>query len=318
MIFKHIKISGIVLLCCLPLLLWGLKINNDNIMLLSKGNYFFEKTRNSPNVSSIVLKFDNKKTISINKKNELWRIKEADDYYASFAKINSLVLLIRNTIIHRADAIRKNDELHKKNKKIVIQSIDDDGNIVDEATIFEKEQNNKNHYASLNNDNFLYQIKGNFDISSNPMDWVQMPILKIANKEIQEIKCDKFSVYRQYAEDRFIDNKTHNGVNHIDSFINALWYLSGNNVIHSVNFKQKNYLKLRKYEVKLFNGIIYEITFYQNKEDSKKYVVNVELKKNLLMSKEGAKWLEENSVLYRGWFFEISSDIGEILATFSV
>ena len=55
MIFRHIKISSIVLLCCLPLLFLGIKINNDKIMLLSKGNYFFEKTRNSSNVSSIIL-----------------------------------------------------------------------------------------------------------------------------------------------------------------------------------------------------------------------------------------------------------------------
>ena len=318
MIFKHIKISGIVLLCCLPLLFWGLKVNNDKIMLLSKGNYFFEKTRNSPNISSIILKFSNGKTISINKKNELWRIKEADDYYASFAKINSLVLLIRNTIIYRADAIRKNDKLLENNKQVTIQSVDEKGNIVDEAIIFEKQPNNKNHYATLNNDNFLYQVNGNFDISSNPMEWVQMPILKIANKEIKEIRCDKFSVYRQLTDDRFVDKETNNSVNHIDSFINSLWYLSSNKVFHSVNFRQDLYKKLRQYKIELFNGIIYSVVFYQNNENKDKYVVNIELEKNLLMSKDGIKWLEENSMLYRGWFFEISPDIGEILATFSI
>ena len=226
--------------------------------------------------------------------------------------------MIRNTIIHRADAIRKNDKILKSNKKIIIQSIDDKGNIIDETNIFEKQPNNKNHYATLNNDGFLYQINGNFNISSNPMEWVQMPILKIANKEIKEIRCDKFSVSRRLKDDRFIDKKTNNSVSHIDSFINSLWYLSSNRVFHSVNFRQDLYNKLRQYKIELFNGIIYSIIFYQHKEDRNKYVINIELERDLLMSKEGIKWLEENSVLYRGWFFEISPDIGEILATFSV
>ncbi|MBR5599335.1 MAG: hypothetical protein IKW39_04765 [Alphaproteobacteria bacterium] len=314
MIFKHTKIISLLLLLTLPLLFLGIKLNNNRVMLLSKGSYFFDKTRNSSDVSMIVIKFDDNKSITISKKNDLWHIKEADDYYVSFAKINTLVSLIRNTIIFRADPIKKSNPL-LKNKGITIQSFNNNMEIIDEAFIFEKHNNNKNHYALLNGDNFLYQINGEFNISSNPMEWVQMPILKISNKEIQAIRCDKFNVYRKNERDAFISSETQGNINHIDSFINNLWYLVSNKIYHFVNFKSNEYKKVRQYEVELFNGIIYKIIFY--KKDAS-YVVNVTIDKKLIMSKDAANWLEENSVLYHGWFFEIDSDKGDILANFSV
>ena len=316
MIFNHIKVGCLILLFSLPFMMYGLKLNADRVMLLSKGSYFFEKTRNSADIVSIVLKFDNNKNITINKQNELWHIKEADDYFVSFAKINTLVSLIRNTIIYRADAIKKSDTtLIENTKKIAIQSLDKNGKVIDEAFVFEKLPNNKNHYALLNNDNFLYQINGDFNISSNPMEWIQMPILKITNKEIKEIKCDKFMVNREFADSVFVDIKTDKIVNNVDSFINALWYLSAKNVFHLVNFNPNEYEKLRHYEIKLYNGIIYNTIFYRKNNS---YVVKVELNRDLIMSNDGAKWLKENGVLYNDWFFEIPEDRGELLATFSI
>ena len=41
---KHLKIGCVVLLFCLPLLFWGISLNNTKIHNLSKGNFFFDKT----------------------------------------------------------------------------------------------------------------------------------------------------------------------------------------------------------------------------------------------------------------------------------
>ena len=54
---KHIKIGLFLLLFTIPLMLFGIHLNNGRIHALSRGNYFFDITRNHPQISSINLKF---------------------------------------------------------------------------------------------------------------------------------------------------------------------------------------------------------------------------------------------------------------------
>lgn len=312
---KHIKIGLFLLLFTVPLMLYGIHLNNGRIHALSRGNYFFDITRNHPQISSINLKFADGKTISINRKEDLWFVKEADDYFVSFKKINTLVTLIRNTIIYRADALEKNALPFLEKDSLVIESVDNTGKVIEKAVIAPKKEKNKHHYAMLNNDNFLYQISGNFDISSNVLDWLQMPILKINKKEIREIKSDKFYVSRRFDGENFLEKDTNKHTPHIDSFINQLWYLSAMDVKHSVNFKFDNYKKTSTFDILLFNGIIYHLTFYSNENE---YWLNVRLDRDKLMSEVGINILEENSMLFKGWYFKLPSDKGDIISNFSI
>ena len=312
---KHIKIGLFILIFTLPLMILGIHFNNGRIHALSRGNYFFNLTRNHPQISSIKLSFADGKTININRKEDLWYIKEADDYFVSFLKINTLVTLIRNTIIYRADVLDKNNVPLLEKDCLIIESIDNYGNVVEKAVIAPKKEKNKHHYALLNNDNFIYQISGDFNISSNVMDWLQMPILKINKKEIKEIQSDKFHVYRKFKYDNFLDKNTGKYVSHIDSFINQLWYLSAVDVKHSVNFKFNNYNHKSTFKILLFNGILYLLTFYNNGDD---YWLNVKLDRDLFMSESGINWLDENSVLFDGWYFKLPTDRGDILSNYSI
>lgn len=312
---KHLKFAGIILFFSVLFMGFGIHLNSNRVLRLAKGNYFFEQTRNSSIISQIVISFPNNNTVSVVKKGDLWHIKEADDYFASFLKINSLVSLIRSTIIFRADTIKNNVLPFKKEECIKISSIDNKGNIVDEAFIAPKMKENKHHYALLNGEKFLYQISGNYNITSNAMDWVQMPILKITEKEIKEIKCDKFHLYRRYSEDVFINVNSEKVVDYVDSFINSLWYLSSDKIYHSVNFDMNSYKRVKDFQISLFNGIIYNISFYEKNEE---YVVNIKLDNDFLMSNEGINWLKENSILYDGWYFKIPKERGKVLVNYSI
>ena len=80
MLLKHIKSALILLLCVVPLFVYGVYLNGTRVHLLSRGNYFFDLTRNRADVSSIQLIFPNKSSIQIEKVDDFWRIKEADGY----------------------------------------------------------------------------------------------------------------------------------------------------------------------------------------------------------------------------------------------
>ena len=181
--------------------------------------------------------------------------------------------------------------------------------------IAKKSDKNKYHYALLNNDGFLYQVNGNFDITPNVIDWLQMPILKIAQDEYKIIKSNKFHVFKSYKGDDFKDVKTGSVSPYIINFINNLWYLSAIDIKHSVNFNTNEYKKINSYEISLFNGIIYYISIYNKNNE---YWLSIRLNKGKLLSKDGITQIEENDALYKGWYFRISPEKGEIISNFSI
>lgn len=314
---KHLKVSFFILLLALPLFVCGIYLNNSRIHALSKGNYFFEATRDHPHIASIIIKFNNNKTITLKRQNQLWRALEADGYLVSFAKINTLISLIRNTIIYRTDKLKKDEIPFDKKNSITIQSVDNSGNIVESAIIALKNKNNKHHYALLNNDGFLYQISENYNLNPNVLDWLQSPILKIHEKEIKEIKNDKFYVSRRFKNDIFTSNIDDNdNIFLLPNLIDHLWFLSAIDVKHSTNFKLNDYKKVKFYEILLFNGIIYKLSLYLS--NTNEYWLHVKLDKNTLMSKDGIKWLDENNILYDGWFFKIPKEKGILLSRFEI
>ncbi len=311
---KHLKIGILILLILIPLFIYGIYLNNSRIHALSKGNYFFETTREHPYISTIVINFPNNKNITLKKHEQLWRAAEADDYLVSFAKINTLIHLIRDTIIYRTDKLKNNNLPFDMKNSIIIQSINENGEIIDNATIALKGKKNKHHYALLNNDGFLYQISENYNLNSNVIDWLQMPLLKIRENEIKEIKTDNFHISRKFKDDVFV-SITDNNVPLVSNFVEYIWFLSAIDVKHSANFKLNEFKKVKFYEIFLFNGIIYKLSIYTN--DVGDYWLHIKLDKNKLMSNEGRKWLDENNILFDGWFFKIPREKGNLISKFN-
>ncbi len=310
---KHIKAAGVLLCLTLSLLTWGIIQNGKQVHSLSRGSYFFSKTRDHAHIAQIAITFPDSSVISIEKKDDLWRIKEADDYYAAFSKVNALVELIRNTTIYRADKLQGDDSNTFFDDAIKIKSMDDNGDIIDSAVIAPRRENNKYHYAIRGNDHMLYQLSGNFVLSSNRMDWVQMPLLTFNNKQIRRIKTDTFEVYRRFPAENFKSVKTGGETPHIKGLIDSLWYLSAEDVCHAVNFKTESYKKIKNYEITLFGGAIYLLDIYNSGDD---YWLSIRLNKAKLLSDDTAKKLIENSILYDGWFFQIDKDKGAIISGF--
>lgn len=310
---KHIKFAIIFLLLTLPLFFWGIIEYNKKVFNLSRGNYFFEETRNSANISHIILSFSNGKKISFSKFDKLWRVKEADDYYVDFSKINLLIDLIRNTVIYRTDAIKENEDISLFSDYIQIITYDNNKNIVDNAKIAIRMKNNKYHYAILNNNNFLYQLSTKIDLSSNVIDWVQMPFLKLSIYDIKKIEDNTFTVSRRFKNTEFKDEKNGEEKLQIYQLLYELTALSAENIYHATHFNRESYKPIRTYSVTTFDGIIYKISLYGNNKD---YFINVNLDNEKITSGEASLKISENALLYDGWFFKIDNNVGSILDKF--
>lgn len=310
---KHLKIIGLFLCISIPLMFFAFNRSALNMHAISRGNYFFENTRQNNDVKSIVLRFANGQVLTFVQKANFWHIKEVDDYYASFAKVNTFVKLIRDAMIYRADLLN-NAELEKyRNDGLAILIKDSNDLPIDEAFIVSKNDNNKLHYATLNHDNFLYQITQDFDLSPFPMDWVQMPLLAIAYDQIKFIKTDNFQVYRSYASEPLKSLETNIEVPQIRNLINNLWYLSAADIKHAVHFNRDQYKLIKTFEISTLNGLIYTINIFGGHDE---YWFNIKLDHNQIVSAQSMRLLKENVMLYDGWFFRIKNDLSEDIIHF--
>lgn len=310
---KHIKTAIVLIFVTSLLMICGIMQNSYYSKIVSRGNYFFEKTRQSLSIRTLVLRFANNKQITIEQKNHIWHIKEADDYYADFQKINSLIRLIRNITIYRADNLKQPLSADMLKDAFLIQSLDTEGNIVDSAQILPKKDKNKYHYALLNNKPLLYQLSGDIALSSLVLDWVKMPILSIAHNQIKRIKTDDFSVYRRFSAEELMREGQQYSVPQIKTLTNNFWDLSAIDIKHALHFDRTQYTLAKSFEITMLDGMIYNIDVF-TKDDE--YWLNIRLDKEKIVEPDVLIQLKENNILYEGWFFKINSSTGLAIVNF--
>lgn len=310
---KHIKTAIVLIFVTSVLMICGIMQNSYYSKIVSRGNYFFEKTRQSLSIRTIVLRFANNKQITIEQKNHIWHIKEADDYYADFQKINSLIRLIRNITIYRADNLKQPLSADMLKDAFLIQSLDTEGNIVDSAQILPKKDKNKYHYALLNNKPLLYQLSGDIALSSLVLDWVKMPILSIAHDQIKRIKTDDFSVYRRFSAEELMREGQQYSVPQIKTLTHNFWDLSAIDIKHALHFDRTQYALAKSFEITMLDGMIYNIDVF-TKDDE--YWLNIRLDKEKIVEPDVLVQLKENNILYEGWFFKINSSTGLAIVNF--
>ena len=312
---SHIKVA--LFLVCITLLLfcWGLFQNGKAFYALSRGNYFFENSRDNLQLSSITLDFENNQQITIVQTDGFWRIKEADDYFASFSQTSSLLKFISETVIYRADKLNENDIRGYFENSIKIVCKDNKGNILDYAVIALKNDKNRYHYALLNDTPFLFQLKGNFNPSSVLMDWVQMPLLQFYEDDIKRIETDDFAIYRRFSDEPLKSVENDEPAFHIGKLINNLRYLNAEEIKHITHFSPASFQKTKHYDITFFDGMIYRIELY---EKDNEYWLRILLKNEIIASLDVVKTVKEKQILYDGWFFKINKDKGHIISNFTL
>ncbi|MBR2274137.1 MAG: hypothetical protein IJ864_04870 [Alphaproteobacteria bacterium] len=311
---KHIKIAFLMFCFALALLVWGGWHYARYVQSLSRGNYFFEKTRNIKSVHTFVLKKANQPSLTLVQKDNLWRVHEADDYYVDFAKINAFIKLINNTQIFRADPIHQSAEA-KGTEDLVIRSFDENGKVIDEATIMTKRPQNKFYEAKLNNLPYIYQIIGNFDVSVAAMDWIKMPLIAIPYAEVQQVVANEYTAYRRFRTEE-LRSKQQNNSPQIHALFQQLWYLSAVDVKNANHIDMQKFNELQKYQITTFDGLVYVLSVLHNDKEGYWLTINCEQEK--IVSQNAILKLKENRLFYENWLFKIDDNSGRFLAGFEL
>ena len=167
----------------------------------------------------------------------------------------------------------------------------------------------------LNQNDFLYQLNGDFNLSSLIMDWVQMPLLSLSNNQIKRIETDNFKVFRRYQNDELKTVQTHQVVPQISNLTQNLWYLTAEDIRHAVHFIKQDFPHNKKYEITTFNGVIYIIDIFYNDHE---FWFNIQLDQEKITSQSAKALLLENKILYDGWFFKINEQTANSIVNFTL
>lgn len=311
-----LHIRAALFIVCITLLLLGIGFfqHKNYFYAMSRGNYFFENSRNNLKLQTVIVDFGNEQKITLKQQNGIWRIKEADDYFASSYEANALLKFISDTVVYRIDKLKDSDMQHLKNT-LKITCLDNNNTVLDVAEIAPKTENNKYHYALLNGNSYLYQLKGHFAPSFVLMDWVQMPFLQIYEDDIKRIKTDNFEVYHRFSGDSFKSVENDESAAHIGQLLNNIKLLNAEEIIHITHVNKSLFKKIKHYQITLFNGLIYGVDLYKNNND---YWMNIHLDKENIASADITNFIKNRQILYDGWLFRINPDKGYIISSFAL
>lgn len=245
------------------------------------------------------------KQITLRRDDNFWRVEEADNYYANFTKIQSLLENITTSKI--GTEIEPNTKninwtsvtLLNQNQKVGTVEI---SNATSPAT----------HYIRYPGKNKIYLSNWQTQLPLSLSSWTQQPLLAIKKITIKKIEKDDVIIARRGEGSAFYDvqrNLPYIRSDYLQMFdiLNDLRY---DKVLSSQEFDNERYAIIEQIRLTSFDGLITTIQIYT---DFQRYWIKIELSETTLPSKETKEYIAKNKILYEDWWFEVTPEIGQSL-----
>ena len=296
---------------------WG----NDSKLY---GKIVFSNTYNQGEyIDKIVLK-NSKDEIVLLQENSYWLLENKNNYYADFWLVNNLLNSINKSIYSVKFPYSKkladekylnNPDDNEENSGILIRTYVKD-KIIDEI-IVGLPSDDKNYFFARNlKDNNVWLISENFDLPLYAKDWLSRPIFSILTDRIESITIDDNIITCEKEFMPFYDRQGR--VVNVDVLLDIFSGINIVDVMNEEDFRQllseKADIKTKKIKVVTSYGLIVDFDIYYNGE---KLWSNIKLSTSSLPLTAINDYINDSNFLYKGWYFEISSEQGSILRYFS-
>lgn len=248
--------------------------------------------------------------VSLQKDERLWRVAEADNYYASFSKMQSLLDNISSARLGRkvttpaTEIIWKSmtlfDEQDKKVKSVVIG----------------KALNQDVYYIHHPEDKIIHFSTWKMELPDNLFSWTRQPLIDFDGKRIAKIEKNNKIVSRREEGDGFYNNQKENRYLISEDYFRVFEILTDlhyERVLSSQEFSPEKYPHKQTLNLTTFDGLVTTIIVYT---DQKEYWLQVKLSANRLPSTETKEYIEQNKPMYEDWWFKIDDTEGQALFNF--
>ena len=271
---------------------------------------FSDEMGNVPEIAKIEIETPQGK-LTLQKDESLWRIMEADNYYASFSKIQKLLDNITEA--------RLGKKVPALNSEIIWKTIRlfDSKNKETSAVQIGKNINQNMYYVRRLNSAEIYFSTWKMNFSDNLYSWAKQPLLDFNAKDIQRIENKSIAVSRRDEGAAFYheqEQKIYKQKDYLKVF-GILTDLHYENVLSSQEFSPELYPYTQSMILTTFGGLMTEITIYTNK---KEYWLKIRLSANRLPQETTNRYIAQNKFLYDDWWFKISAEDGIGLFNFNL
>ena len=252
------------------------------------GRLVFENTYASFNdVREIIL---NENT-TLYLEDNLWRIKEAQGYYANHLLMNELFKIFNRATILQEVSIGEDAVL---SELISIKVSKEHDQVMDNAAVFE------GNVAEL--DNRYFFVSGNFDFPREMLYWLQQPLITF---DVQDVEIARFiSPSGEYTAIRPEVDKP--------AFLRKLSFLEFYDVKREGDFVAENYPNRLTIKLTFSDGLINVLDIYYNQRE---YWIKKSLETSILPTKAAIEFAKNNKFLYDGWLFQISPEDGRFIVS---
>lgn len=272
-----------------------------------RGNLVFsDNAGNIPEFSKIVISRPNN-VITVYEDDIVWRVAEADNYYAGFNLMRSLADGIASAHIGR-EAV--SDGIDKE-EWTVVALFDRQGNKQSEVRISAADKPG-NHYIRYPKDEKIYLSDWKTQLPVSLSSWTRQPLLAVNGGEISSFKTGDVSLSRRYEGTAFFDSRTKRAYGRYDyiRIFDILADLRYDKVLSSQEFDEGLYPNLRTLELTTFDGLVSTLRIYT---DYNEYWLSVKLSSTSLPSNDVNDYIKHNSIFYDDWWFRLPADAGRML-----
>lgn len=310
MLARSLRNICLVSISLLIMSLICLHFSERNIRQSLRGNLLFADTEgNIPLYDQIEISSKDKK-ITLQKDEIFWRVPEADNYYAHFAKLQTLQESISSAKVGAKikPATQVSDwttvTLFDQGKKVGAAEIGDAANP-------------ERHYIRYPGQDNIYLSSWQAQLPMSLNSWTVQPLLRIKQVEIKKIETDNRTISRREEGAAFYNSQTHLPYTRLEStrLFTVLADLHYEQVLSSQEFDEPRYTSVHRLRLTSFEGLITTLSVHT---DFEKYWLKVELSATSLPSTETNEYIAKNKILYDDWWFELSPEAGNILYSFNL
>lgn len=276
------------------------------------GEQVFEKTAaNITDIGTIAIETPDT-TINLELEDNLWRVREADNYYAGYSLINGLFNEINSSLFyrHQIDYDSKEDakyNLDKNGLRIITKT--PNGQILNSVLVGSKTSNGLYHFAKVEGQPGIFLITGNYAFPNKMASWLQQPLLSLEESEISSYAVEETTAERPDVLIPFKISGTNKDID-ISRHLKPLGYVDAVNVLQSENFDIKDWPEHKKLTITTFEGLVIVMNIFTNQN---KYWATITLSTTTLPTPQTNDYIKNNAFLYNGWYFELNPTSGRIL-----
>ncbi|MBO6281073.1 MAG: DUF4340 domain-containing protein [Alphaproteobacteria bacterium] len=315
---KNLKIVVIfifIMFIALGGVLWYRYVTNTERM---RGQYTFTRVRQEiKNIGKIVMTTPRSGTVTVYRDHDVWRFKEASDYFVNMKMLSNFYTMINGSVItsvqkapsellkkHNLLAAEESDNGDGEGTEVAVY--DNDGQLLDDIILGDRDSNDETFvFARPKGKNYIYVVSNIGRFSGEAQAWIPYPLLQVLNQHIESIDVDGVSLNRQQ-----LTKLTYDSIR-IRKMLDCLAFLNYQGIAKKDDFfASAKDVRPKQIIFNMIGGLIYVFRIYSVNGD---YWLGIDLKTASLAHKEIAPFVENNQKYFSDWVFQLFDDEGEIL-----